>query len=113
QSVLELYRGPFLDGLSLRDAPDFELWLTGERERLAQALLRALETLVAAHRARHDWRGVIAAARTALGHDPLQEPMYRALMEAHARLGERPEALRQYAALRLTFERELGVEPLP
>ena len=34
-------------------------------------------------------------------------------MEAHARLGERPEALRQYDTLRATLERELGVEPLP
>ncbi|MDQ4078880.1 MAG: AAA family ATPase, partial [Chloroflexota bacterium] len=45
--------------------------------------------------------------------DNLQEPMYRALMEAHARQGERPEALRQYEQLQGVLEQELGVEPLP
>ena len=39
--------------------------------------------------------------------------MYRALMEAHARLDERPEALRQYDKLHTTLASELGVRPLP
>ena len=34
-------------------------------------------------------------------------------MEAHARLGERGEALRQYDLLRAVLARELGVAPLP
>ncbi len=27
RDLLELYGGPFLDGLAVPDAPDFELWL--------------------------------------------------------------------------------------
>ncbi len=113
QSAIALYRAPFLDGLVLSDAPEFEIWLTAERERLAQLHLRALAALVDAYQRAGDWRAVIQAAQRALAHDPLQEPMHRALMEAHARLGERPEALRQYETLRATLERELGVAPLP
>src|SRR5512142_2691020 len=30
RSALDLYRGPFLDGLELADAPEFEIWLTAE-----------------------------------------------------------------------------------
>jgi DNA-binding SARP family transcriptional activator len=112
ESAIELYRGPFLDGLQLDDAPDFEIWLTGERERFAQLYLRALTALVAAYQAQGDWQNVIAAATRALNQDNLQEPMYRALMEAHARLGERAQALREYDTLRATLSRELGVEPL-
>jgi DNA-binding SARP family transcriptional activator len=113
QSVIALYRAPFLDGLTLSDASEFEIWLTAERERLAQLNLRALAALVDAYQRAGDWRAVIETAQRALAQDPLQEPMHRALMEAHARLGERPEALRQYDTLRATLERELGVAPLP
>lgn len=113
ERAVDLYRGPFLDGLSVADAPEFELWLTTTRERLGQQYLRALDGLVAAHRSAGKWERVIAVARRALQYDNLQEPMYRALMEAHARLGRRAEALREYDSLRETLARELSVEPLP
>jgi len=113
QSAIDLYRAPLLDGLTLSDAPDFEIWLTTERERLAQLVARALDSLVKAQRANNDWRAVIETATRALTFDNLQEPMHRALMEAHARLGERAEALRQYDTLSAALERELGVKPLP
>jgi DNA-binding SARP family transcriptional activator len=113
QSAIPLFRGPLLDGLVLTEAREFELWLTGERERLAQSYLRVLSTLVEQFRAEGHWAEVIAVAQRALKHDNLQEPMYRALMEAHARLGERVQGVHQYDRLRETLERELGVRPLP
>ncbi len=113
QPVVELYGGPFLDGFSLHDAPDFELWATGERERLDQLYLRALALLVEQYRQQADWQAVIATAQRALAYDSLQEAMHRLLMEAYVHLGQRPEALRQYETLRSLFARELGVEPLP
>jgi DNA-binding SARP family transcriptional activator len=113
KSKIDLYRAPFLDGLVLADAPEFEIWLTGERERIAQLNLHALSALVDSYQRDGNWRAVIETAQRALSHDSLQEPMHRARMEAHARLGERAEALRQYDTLRATLERELGVAPLP
>jgi DNA-binding SARP family transcriptional activator/predicted ATPase len=113
QAALELYRGPLLDGLSVADAPDFELWLSTERERFGQLFLRLVEALVAHRQAEHNWPGVILAARRALAADNLQEPMYRVLMTAHAHLGERAEALRLYDTLRNMLLQELGVPPLP
>jgi DNA-binding SARP family transcriptional activator len=113
KSIIALYRGPLLDGFSLADAPEFELWLTGERERLSQMYLRALSHLVEGYRERQQWREMLDAAGRALAEDNLQEPMYRARMDAHARLGERAEAFREYEALRTILERELGVAPLP
>jgi DNA-binding SARP family transcriptional activator/uncharacterized protein HemY len=113
QSTIDLYGGSFLDGFALADAPEFEIWLTAERERLGQMCSRMLSALVEVHRAEGNWPEMIAVARHALAHDNLQEPMHRALMEAHARLGERPEAVHQYDVLRATLARELDVEPLP
>lgn len=111
--AIELYRAPLLEGFALPDAADFEVWLSTERERLGLLYLRCLERLIAIHRAEADWQGVVGLARRVLVADDLQEPVYRALMEAHARLGERAEALRQYERLRATLARELGVDPLP
>ncbi|HEX9075387.1 MAG TPA: BTAD domain-containing putative transcriptional regulator, partial [Anaerolineae bacterium] len=113
EPAIRLFRGDLLEGIDIADAPEFEVWLTGARERLAQLYSRALSTEVESLRDRSDWHGVIDMARRALAHDNLQEPMYRALMQAHGRLGERAEALRQYDTLHSTLERELGVEPLP
>ncbi len=112
-SKIELYRAPLLDGFSLPDASDFEIWLTTERERLAQTHLRALDALGKAQAARGDWHAVIETARRALAHDNLQEPMYRALMRAHAQLGDRSAAMREYNTLRAMLDRELDVTPLP
>jgi DNA-binding SARP family transcriptional activator len=113
QSAVDLYRGPLADGLVLDFAPEFELWLTAERERLANLYLQVLDTLIEAHRTAGDWTGVIALARQGLKHHPWQESLYQALIEAHARRGERSEALKQFEALRLVLDRELGIEPLP
>ncbi|MDQ4076213.1 MAG: hypothetical protein M3220_08200, partial [Chloroflexota bacterium] len=109
----DLYHGPLLDGLVLGDAPDFELWLAAERERLEQLYLRLVDSLIDRYRNDGRWAEIVQVARRALRQDNLQEPMYRALMEAHARQGERPEALRQYEQLQGVLEQELGVEPLP
>ena len=47
----ELYRGDFLDGFHVRQAPAFEEWVLLKRERLRLSALRALHTLAAHHAA--------------------------------------------------------------
>ncbi len=113
REIVELYHGPLLDGLVLAEAPEWELWLAVERERLEQRFLRLSETLVEGYRAAGRWDEIIEVARRALAQNRLQESLYRALMEAHARLGERAEALRHFDLLVRVLEEELGVEPLP
>jgi DNA-binding SARP family transcriptional activator/tetratricopeptide (TPR) repeat protein len=108
-----LYRGPFLDGIRLSEAPDFELWLATQRDETSLAFLRILEALVDHYRAAGDWSLVITTAQRALAVDPLHEPMMRILMKAHALRGERGEALRLYDTLHRRLTQELGVGPLP
>lgn len=108
-----LCQGSFMDGVTLLDTPEFETWIEMTRERYHELRLRALRALALAHRAEGRWPEVIAVARAAVMQDALQEPMYRALMEAHAQMGDRATAIRQYDTLRATLDRELGVAPLP
>ncbi|MSP12273.1 MAG: hypothetical protein EXR62_04860 [Chloroflexi bacterium] len=113
QTAVDLYGGPFLDTLKLAGAPEFEIWLASEQERLGQLYLHTLTALINTRQAAGDWHQMITLARQALAYDNLQEPIHRALMETHARLDQRPEALRQYGILHTTLDHELGVEPLP
>lgn len=111
--ALDLYRGPLLDGLHIVSAADFDMWLTGERERFAQLFSRAAERLIEHERTGHAWDAIIPVAQRVLVSDPLQEWPYRALMEAHAQRGDRATALRQYELLCAMLDRELGVVPAP
>src|SRR5205085_9394623 len=78
QRGLALYRGAFLDGWFIGDAPEFERWVEHERGRLAQRAMLALRGLadVATARADHDaatrwWRQLVTmdplATRPTLG----------------------------------------------
>ncbi|MFN8446045.1 MAG: BTAD domain-containing putative transcriptional regulator [Caldilineaceae bacterium] len=111
-AALDLWRGPLLDGLQLSEAPDFELWLTTERERLGQLYRRGMEALIAERQQQYDWPQVIALAQQSLRHDPLQETLHQALMRAYHEQGQRTEALRQYETLRTLLKQELDVEPM-
>ncbi len=58
EEAVALYRADLLAGFNLRDAPDFENWLTIEREALRRAVTSALEMLVRLHSARRQlWAG--------------------------------------------------------
>jgi DNA-binding SARP family transcriptional activator len=48
QSAISLYRGPFLDGFSLPDSPEFDTWLSVERESLQRQAMLALSQLAEA-----------------------------------------------------------------
>ncbi len=113
ESVAEQYRGPLADGLVVREAPDFEIWLATERERVNALYLRLLARTVPLHRSAGDWQRVIVFAQRALAIDPLREPAHLAMIEAMLRLGQRSQAVRQYDALVAILERELAVAPLP
>ncbi len=112
QTIIALYQGSFLDGIILNDAAEFETWVAMTREHFHEAHAHALRVLATNYRDEGRWADVITLARTAVMQDTLQEPMYRMLMEAHARIGDRASALRQYETLRATLDRELGVAPL-
>lgn len=55
----------------------------------------------------------LALLQRALAHDPLNEPLHRALMQAQLQLGERAEALRTYQRLEALLRAELGLAPAP
>lgn len=107
----QLYRGELLAGFGLPDAPNFDDWLTTERERLHELVLTTLrKTAATALMNGQDATGIHNLKRL-LALDPLQEEAHRALILTLALNGQRSAALSQYEACRAILKRELGIEP--
>jgi len=111
QRAAALYRGDFLEGFYVRDAPDFEDWWLVERARLREQMLGSLCAL-ADHRAgKGDFEGAIAFARRLLEIEPSREDAHRRLMAWLAISGQRSAALAQYEICRRELAADLAVEP--
>lgn len=111
QARTDLYRGELLDGFYVRDAPDFEQWQRGERERFHSHAVQLLSTLTV----RYQQGGQIAEAlntlRRLLRIEPWREEAHYQLMLLLAQQGETTAALRQYEFCRTALADELDVEP--
>lgn len=111
QTALALYRGDFLEGFYVRDAPDFEQWLLGQRAQYREHVLQGLHALAAyAEQAGH-LPQAIAHTRRLLTLEPWREEAHRRLMALLAASGQRAAALAQYESCRRVLDEELGVTP--
>jgi DNA-binding SARP family transcriptional activator/predicted ATPase len=106
-----LYTGELLAGFGVADAPDFDDWLTNERERLHELALSILREQAALQRAQGDDEGAMSSLNRLLRLDPLQESAHRQLMMLLATSGQRAAALAQYEKCREILKRELNLEP--
>ena len=108
--AIALWRGPFLDGFSC-DSAVYEEWIVTERRRWEVRVLAACQRLIDAERADSRWDQVVAVARRGLEIDPVQEPFYRALIEALFRQGNRSAALAEFERCRQVLDEQLGTAP--
>lgn len=109
--AMALYRGEFLEGFTPYDAPYFENWLLGERERLRELALQALALLVAHHVHQKAYQDGIAYAQQLLRLDPWREEAHRELMRLLALSGQRSAALEQFEKCQTILDVEFGVLP--
>ncbi|MEO7422006.1 MAG: AAA family ATPase [Ornithinibacter sp.] len=112
EDAVDLFRGDFMEGFVVRDAPAFEDWSRAEAEGLRQELVAVLALLTQRREGRGDRLGALGAARRWLAADPLHEPAHQALIRLYAEAGDRAASLTQYRECVRTLSRELGVPPL-
>lgn len=86
-------------------------WALGWRERLTDLYAAVLAAICDSCLERGDLIGASLRARDLVGLDPVNESGHRRLMIAHARAGQRSQALRQFLACRRALVEQLGVEP--
>ena len=110
---LGLYRGEFMEGFSVEDAPEFELWLEGERARWGRVFGELCERLSRLEAEEGLIAEAIATARLWVRHAPLEEAAHRRLMELLSSVGESERALLVYEGFKNALGRELGMEPSP
>jgi DNA-binding SARP family transcriptional activator/tetratricopeptide (TPR) repeat protein len=113
ETAVGLFRGDFLEGFTLRDAPDFEDWALSQADSLRRELTGALARLAARLEGAGQCSSALVHVRRWLSLDPLHEPAHRALIRLYALTGDRAAALVQYRQCVRTLSRELGVAPLP
>ncbi len=89
REAIALYRGDFLEGFHVRDAPGFEEWVLGEQERLRQLALQALHILAVYHTGRGECVAGVDYVTRLLALDPWREKAHRQLMLLLARSGQR------------------------
>jgi predicted ATPase/DNA-binding SARP family transcriptional activator len=109
--AVEHYRGDFLEGFYVRDAPEFEEWMLRERARWREGVLHALAVLAGQQVARGQWEEAVGLLRRIVALEPWREEVHRQLMWLLARAGQRSAALAQYEICRRQLAEELDVEP--
>ena len=111
-SAVALYRGQFLAGFYLRDAPLFEEWVLITRESLQRGALWAMSQLTNCYLDGKDYEQAIWLAGRQVELEPFQEAAHQQLMWALALNGQRNEALLHYEQFEQLLGDELGVRPL-
>jgi DNA-binding SARP family transcriptional activator len=111
-TAAQLYRGELLSGFFVRDCEAFEEWLVVEQERLREAAVDVLRSLVEQYRQRGEHRFGLHYARRLVAVEPLSEEARRDLMRLALLAGRRSLALAEYEKLQTMLRDELGVEPL-
>lgn len=111
QDRANLYRGEFLEGFYVRNAPDFEQWLLVERERLRSAAVQLFAHLATGYQQCGQTTAAINTLQQLVRIEPWREAAHHQLMELLVLQGETQAALRQYEICRTALADELAVEP--
>jgi DNA-binding SARP family transcriptional activator/TolB-like protein len=113
EDAVRVYGGPFLDGFYVADAPEFERWAEGERDRLARAYAQALETLATSAEAAGDPLAAAEWWRRLAAHDPYTSRVALRLVGALDAAGDRVAAFRFASTHAALMREELGADPDP
>ena len=107
------YRGAFLDGFHLSEAPDFERWVDGERGTLHRAYVAALERLARDAERLGDAALSIGYWRRLAAAEPLSAPVALGLMRALEQAGDRTGALQagELHARMVRHDLEVAADP--
>ena len=109
--ALDLYRGPFLDGVRADALPEFEAWVEQEREALAAAWRRAGTTLASQAALEGRTEAAARVLEALVAADPLDEEVLQDYLRAVAAAGRPAAGLVAYRTFAERLEREYGETP--
>ena len=109
ERAIAVYKGPFLDGFFLSDAPQFEQWAARERERLAARYARALEALAEQAEASGNASAAAEWWKMRAAQDPYDSRVALRLMRSLEASGNPAAALQHASVHRRLLEQEFGM----
>ena len=109
QAVLDIYRGEFLEELSVPDSYGFEEWVMFQREHYFRQLLTSLQHVITYHQNHGDFKKAQEYAFRQVNLAPLEESAHRQLMTLLVQEGRRSAALEQYYVCRRIWIVSLGL----
>lgn len=107
-TAVDHYRGPFLDGFYLSDSSEFEEWVTGERTRLEEEYVKALERLAQSTEDLGNHEAAVGWWRKLSANDSLSSRFAIGLMRSLANAGDHAAALRHAEQYDRLVREELG-----
>lgn len=107
------YRGEFLQGFHVSDAPAFEHWRDVERERLTTLAIDAAWADVTVRRGSGDFQGAIRVATFACGLRPDDERSFRRYLELLRDAGDPGAVRRAYDLFAARLQTECDATPSP
>lgn len=113
ESVLALYRGPFLDGFPDIGSAPFEEWLLIKRSQVHELMLQALGILADHFEMQGDFEAAIRYAQRQVDLEPWQEEAHQQLMRLFAGNNQRSKAFAQYEKCRRLLLQGLDVDVSP
>ena len=111
ESATRLYTGPFLDGVFLKNTPEFERWVDRERGRLQHAQGDALERLARRATTAQDHVSAVRFWRQRASLEPTDSRAARELMESLVASGDPAGALAHYRWHEELLRDDLSMEP--
>ena len=111
EGSLRAYRGEFMEGFSLRDTPEFELWLEAERVRWRGAFGELCERVSRLQAGAGRLEEATKTTWLWTRYASLDEAAHLRLMELLSAAGDSEGALLAYEDFRRVLRRELEIEP--
>jgi DNA-binding SARP family transcriptional activator/TolB-like protein/Tfp pilus assembly protein PilF len=111
EEAIELYGGPFLDGVYIGASAEFEHWVDEERRRYEWKYREALEKLARGREEAGDRQGAVDAWRRLANVDRLNKRVALGYMQSLWANGEGARALQFLDVHRALLGDELGAEP--
>ncbi|MEM7539585.1 MAG: BTAD domain-containing putative transcriptional regulator, partial [Chloroflexota bacterium] len=111
--ALQLYRGNFLAGFQVANAPVFEEWVRSQQTHWRGFAITGWEYLLYNSIQQGDIQTGLAASGQLLALEPWHEAAHRHKMRLLAQSGQRAAALSQYATCYAALADEFGAEPSP
>jgi DNA-binding SARP family transcriptional activator len=109
-AAADLYRGRFVDDISIRE-DDWGEWLAVERERIHELALSAMVELGKAELAAGRLEHALKAGQRAHALNNFREDAHRLIVQALSATGRKAEALKYYQDVVSLLKRELNTEP--